>query len=134
MVSDINVIAITGNLTRDAEIRRIGSGVAVLIFSVANNRGYLTNNGWKEKTSFFDCVVYGKRAEALQKYMIKGRGVAIKGELQQDRWEDKETGKKRSRAKIKVDDLSFLYSGTKEGGVPDVAGNEHFDLDEHSPF
>ena len=133
-MSDINTIAITGNLTRDSELKDIGNGSLVLVFSVANNRGYLTVAGWREKTSYFDCAIYGKRAEKVQKYMIKGKGVAVKGELQQDRWKDKQTGKMRSRVKIKVDDLSFLNSGANEGKAENTAGKEHFDLDEHSPY
>ena len=134
MVSDINTLAITGNLTRDSELRDIGNGSLVLVFSVANSRGYLTVDGWREKTSYFDCAIYGKRAEKVQKYLVKGKGVAIKGELQQDRWKDKQTGKMRSRVKIKVDDLSFLYSGSIEGEAKNVDGGGHFDLDEQSAF
>lgn len=133
-MSDINTLAITGNLTRDSELRDIGNGSLVLVFSVANSRGYRSVDGWKEKTSYFDCAIYGKSAKKVQKYLVKGKGVAIKGELQQDRWKDKQTGKMRSRVKIKVDDLSFLYRGIVEGETKTGDADDHFDLDKHSPF
>ncbi|NOQ35082.1 MAG: single-stranded DNA-binding protein [Methylococcaceae bacterium] len=72
----MNKLIITGRLTRDAEVRYIPSGTAVLSFSVANNTGY----GKNEKTHFFNCSLFGKRAEGrLQEFMKKGKQVIFEG-------------------------------------------------------
>ena len=99
---------ITGNLTRDPELRSTPSGSSVCSFSVAVNRVYRDANGeQKEDVSFIDCSAWGKLGEMIANYAKKGSGVLVSGRLSQRTWEDKNGGGKRSRVEIVVEDFNF---------------------------
>ena len=103
---------ISGNLTRDPELRTTPSGAQVCGFSVAVNRVYKDAAGNnQEQVSFIDCSAWGKLAETIEKYGRKGSGVLVSGRLEQRSWNDKETGQKRSRVEIVVDDFNFIGGG-----------------------
>ncbi|MFW5777288.1 MAG: single-stranded DNA-binding protein [Spirochaetota bacterium] len=114
MATDINSVVLIGRLTRDAELRYSNSGTAICKFSIANNYSRKTGDTWGEETNFFDAVLMGRRAEALQKYLVKGKQIGIKGELRQDRWE--QDGQRRSRVEIWVNDVNLLGGGQGGGG------------------
>lgn len=98
---------ITGNITRDPELRTTPGGSAVCSFSVAVNRVYKDSNGaQKEDVSFIDCSAWGGLGEMIAQYAKKGTGVLVSGRLSQRSWEDK-TGQKRSRVEIVVEDFNF---------------------------
>lgn len=100
---------ITGNLTRDPEMRALPSGTTVCGFSVAVNRVYKDPNGDQhEAVSFIDCSAWGRLGEMINQYAHKGSGVLVSGRLDQHSWEDKNTGQKRSRVEIVVEDFNFL--------------------------
>lgn len=104
---------ITGNLTRDPELRTTPNGTSVCSFSVAVNRVYKDTSGeQKEDVSFIDCSAWGKLGEMIAQYAKKGSGVLVSGRLDQRSWEDKNTGQKRSRVEIVVEDFNFT------GGSP----------------
>ncbi len=108
---------ITGNLTRDPEMRATPSGANVCSFSVAVNRTYKDGSGTqRENVSFFDCSAWGKTGETIAQYAKKGSSVLICGRLEQRSWEDKNTGQKRSRVEIVVDDFNFLGSAPNANG------------------
>ena len=119
---------ITGNLTRDPELRTTPNGASVCSFSVAVNRVYRASNGeQKEDVSFIDCSAWGKLGEMIGQYAKKGAGVLVSGRLDQRSWEDKNSGQKRSRVEIVVEDFNFTgpanndrnsggYSGGNFGG------------------
>ena len=108
---------ITGNLTRDPELRTTPSGTSVCGFSVAVNRVYKDSNGeQKEDVSYIDCSAWGKLGEMINQYAKKGSGVLVSGRLDQRSWEDKTDGKKRSRVEIVVEDFNFIGAGNREGG------------------
>lgn len=99
---------ITGNLTRDPELRNTPNGASVCSFSVAVNRTYRDASGeQKEDVSFIDCSAWGKLGEMIAQYAKKGSGVLVSGRLDQRSWEDKTTGTKRSRVEIVVEDFNF---------------------------
>lgn len=99
---------ITGNLTRDPELRTTPNGASVCSFSVAVNRIYKDANGeQREDVSFIDCSAWGKLGEMINQYAKKGSGVLVSGRLDQRSWEDKTTGQKRSRVEIVVEDFNF---------------------------
>ena len=107
---------ITGNLTRDPELRTTPNGASVCSFSVAVNRVYRDSNGeQKEDVSFIDCSAWGKLGEMINQYAKKGSGVLVSGRLDQRSWEDKTTGGKRSRVEIVVEDFNFTGSA-RDGG------------------
>lgn len=108
---------ITGNLTRDPELRSTPNGASVCSFSVAVNRTYRDASGeQKEDVSFIDCSAWGKLGEMISQYAKKGTGVLVSGRLDQRSWEDKTTGSKRSRVEIVVEDFNFTGARDNSGG------------------
>ena len=100
---------ITGNITRDPELRTTPSGATVCGFSVAVNRTFRDSSGeQKESVSFIDCSAWGKAGEIIAQYAKKGSGILVSGRLDQRSWEDKDSGQKRSRVEIVVEDFNFL--------------------------
>lgn len=103
---------ITGNLTRDPELRTTPNGASVCSFSVAVNRTYRDANGeQREEVSYLDCSAWNKLGEMIAQYAKKGSGVLVSGRLSQRSWEDKTDGKKRSRVEIVVEDFNFTGGG-----------------------
>jgi single-strand DNA-binding protein len=116
-MANLNKVMLIGNLTRDPELRYTPSGKAVADISIAINRVWVNDAGQKqEDTTFVDVTLWGRQAELAQQYLTKGRGAYIEGRLQMDTWDDKETGKKRSKLKVVGDNLQFLPDG--RGGAP----------------
>lgn len=105
----VNVVALTGNIVRDAELSKTqSSSTPVLNFTIAvNDRRYDGASGqWCDYVNFFDLNVFGKRAKALEKLCLKGTKVAVRGKLRQNTWE--KDGQKRSRVTIVVDEVEFF--------------------------
>ena len=109
---------ITGNLTRDPELRTTPNGASVCSFSVAVNRVFRDSSGnQQESVSFIDCSAWGKLGEMIGQYAKKGSGVLVSGRLDQRSWEDKNSGQKRSRVEIVVEDFNFTGpANSSEGG------------------
>ena len=112
----INRVAISGNLTRDAELRTTQSGMSILDFGVAvNDRRKNQRTGeWEDWPNFVDCTVFGTRAEKLQPYLAKGSKVAIEGTLRYRSWEG--GGQRRSKLDVIVDNLEFMSSRRDDAG------------------
>lgn len=109
---------ITGNITRDPELRTTPSGSQVCSFSVAVNRTFKDSSGTSQETvSFFDCSAWGRSAEIINQYAKKGTGILVSGRLEQRSWEDKNTGQKRSRVEIIVEEFSFLGGTDRSSSV-----------------
>ena len=106
----INRVIISGNLTRDPELRSTAGGLAVLGFGVAvNDRRKNQQTGeWEDYPNFIDCTMFGARAEALSRYLNKGTKVSIEGKLRWSQWERE--GQKRSKIEVIVDELEFMSS------------------------
>lgn len=104
----INKAAISGNLTRDPELRTTQSGTSVLSMAVAVNERVKRGDQWEDRPSYVDVTVWGARAEALSKFLRKGLRVAVSGRLRQDRWQDKQTGENRSRLGIVADEVDVM--------------------------
>ena len=101
----LNLAIIMGRLTREPELRRTGSGVAVTNFTVAVDRDYTPEGGEKE-TDFIDCVAWRQTGEFVQKYFTKGSMIVVKGRMQIRNWTDKD-GNKRRTAEIVADNVYF---------------------------
>lgn len=104
----INKASISGNLTRDPELRTTQSGTPVLSMGVAVNERVKRGDQWEDRPSFVDVTVWGARAEALAKFLRKGLRVAVSGRLRQDRWQDRQTGENRSRLGIVADEVDVM--------------------------
>lgn len=114
-MASVNQVVIVGNLTRDPELRSLSSGTSVCELGVAVNERYKSGDEWQDRAHFFDITVWGAQGESCAQYLTKGRQVAIVGRLQQDRWEDKETGKNRSKVKITANTVQFLGGKPEDG-------------------
>ena len=122
MSADVNHVVLIGRLTRDAEMRYTASGQAICNLSLAVNRRIKKDDQWIEEGNFFDLTLWGKSAEALQRYLLKGTQVAVDGELRQDRWEKE--GQKFSKVTVNVNNLQLLGSRQGSGGEPRSASPE----------
>ena len=116
-MQDVNSLILIGRLTKDLSLEYKQSGLAVGETSIAVNRSVKKGDKWEDEASFFDIKLFGKTAENLKQYLVKGKQVAIKGSLKQERWQDKETGKNRSKISIVTEDIQLL-GGRSDGGQP----------------
>jgi single-strand DNA-binding protein len=115
----LNKAMIFGNLTRDPEMKALPSGMQVCSFSVATNRTYNDRDGKKqESTDYHNVVAFGKQAEVISKYLVKGRGIYVEGRMQTRSWE--KDGQKQYRTEIIMDRFEF---GPSTGGGSAPAGS-----------
>ena len=130
----MNSITVAGQLGKDAEVRYLTNGDAVCNFSVADSQG-------KEKpTIWWSCQLFGKRAEALSQYLIKGQAVTVSGSVSEREWTDKE-GNKRKAVDVRVNEIALQggkrdeaprQAPAKPAGKP--AGSGFDDMDSDIPF
>lgn len=126
MAKGFNKVILMGNLTRDPETRNTPNGSSVTNFSLAVNRTWKGADGQQnEDVSYIDCVAWGKPGEIITQYLSKGRAVLVSGRLDQRSWEDKETGGKRSKIEVVVEDFNFVGDGggSSSGAQPASEGN-----------
>jgi single-strand DNA-binding protein len=116
----LNKVFLIGNLTRDPELRVTPKGTAVCQFGLAVNRQYKDESGaTRDETAFIDIEAWGKQGELCSKYLQKGSLAFIEGRLKFDSWEDKQSGQKRSKLKVVLDNVQFL---TRGGGGASASG------------
>lgn len=109
MAKSINQVILMGRLTRDPEQRTTTGGKTIASFSIAVDRG-----GDSDQADFFEITAWEKLGDLVIQYLGKGRRVLVQGRLRQDSWDDKETGKKRSRVEVTATDVTFL-DGPSDG-------------------
>ena len=121
MARSINQVILLGRLTRDPEQRTTTSGRTVVSFSIAVDR-----QTQDDQADFFDVTAWEKLGELVMQYLSKGRRVLVQGRLRQDSWEDKETGKRRSRIEVVASDVTFLDgpSGDTGGSTANISTKE----------
>lgn len=129
----INRVVISGNLTRDPELRRTQSGMAIMGIGVAvNDRRRNPQTGeWEDYANYIDCTMFGNRAESLSNILTKGMKVAIEGKLRWSQWE--RDGQKRSKIEVIVDEVDIMttrnsggqggYQGGYQGGQGGQGGS-----------
>ena len=120
----LNHIVLMGRLTRDPELRRTGSGIAVASFSVAVDRDFGSKDGGEKKTDFIDCVAWRQTGEFISKYFTKGRMIVVEGRLEMRDWTDKEGNKRRS-AEVIVANAYFGDSKRDSDGGNAYGGNTY---------
>jgi single-strand DNA-binding protein len=135
-VANINRVTITGNLTRDPDLRELPSGTAVCELGVAVNhrRKDQASDQWIEEPNYFNVVVFGAQGQNCAQYLSKGRPVAVDGRLRWSSWEDKNGGGKRSKVEIVAQTVQFLGSrddnqgggGQSQGGGVQAQANQGF--------
>lgn len=127
----INRVTISGNLTRDPELRATQGGTKILSFGVAVNdrrRNAQTGN-WEDVPNFVECSIFGARAESLARHLKKGSKVAIDGKLRYSSWTDSTTNKMRSKLEIIVDEIDTMTPKGQSSAQPQQAS-----FDEEIPF
>lgn len=110
MAKSINQVILMGRLTRDPEVRTTTTGKTITSFSLAVDRG-----GQDDATDFFDVTAWEKLGELVAQYLSKGRRCLVQGRLRQDSWDDKESGKKRSKVAVVATDVTFLDGPSGDG-------------------
>ena len=120
----LNHITIMGRLTRDPELRRTGSGIAVASFTVAVDRDFGGRDGGEKETDFIDCVAWRQTGEFVSKYFTKGRMIVVSGRLQIRSWTDKE-GNKRRTAEVVADNCYFGDSKRDSDNSGSYGGNTY---------
>ena len=126
----INKVVISGNLTRDPELRQTANGFPVLGFGVAvNDRRRNQQTGeWEDYPNFIDCTMFGTRAESVAKFLTKGSKVAIEGKLRWSQWE--RDGQKRSKLEVIVDEIEFMNSRPAASPAAAVDGGQQYAVPE----
>ena len=118
--TNINRVVLTGNLTRDPELRNTSGGTPVCSLRIATNTRRKDGSGnWVDKPNYFDVTVWGAQGENCAQYLSKGRPVAIDGRLEWREWQDQQ-GNKRESIDIIADNVQFLSS---QEGLNGGAGN-----------
>ena len=120
----LNHITIMGRLTRDPELRRTGSGIAVASFTVAVDRDFGGREGGERETDFIDCVAWRQTGEFVSKYFTKGSMIVVSGRLQIRGWTDKD-GNKRRTAEVVADNVYFGESRRNSEGGNAYGGNTY---------
>lgn len=112
----INKVILAGNLTRDPELKTTGTGAQVLEYGIAVSRRAPGGEPgeWEDRPNYFDCTMFGDRAEALSHHLSKGMKVAIEGELRYSSWE--KDGERRSKVDIVVHELEFMSRRERSAG------------------
>ena len=137
-MENINSIVVTGNVTRDIGEKDFGyiggdNGIAKLSISIAVNKSVKRNGEWTNEACFFDVELWGKLAETMKKYLHKGKGVAVQGKLDQDRWE--KDGQNKSRVYIRAENVQLLGGGKeKSDNVPATSENNDLGFKEDPVF
>lgn len=130
-MASFNKVILVGNVTRDLELRHTPGGAAVCEVGLAVNRTWFDKaaNQKKEECTFVDITLWGRQAEVACEYLGKGRSVLIEGRLQLDQWDDRESGKKRSKLKVVGENMTMLggKSDAPHSAPPsDSAPSEHY--------
>jgi single-strand DNA-binding protein len=131
-MANYNKVILMGRLTRDPELRYTNNNTALCKVGMAVNRRFKdgTTGEWKEEPTFIDVTIWGKRGEAYEKYHKKGDATFIEGSLRLDTWEDRESGKKRSKLYVVGDNWEFVGSGSGGGGG---GGGREYETSESAP-
>lgn len=141
-MGSINSVVLEGNLVKSAELSRWPDGTAYARFTIANNESYKDQNGqWQSIPSYFDCQCKGSYAEAMSKYLLKGKRLSVTGRLKQNRWKD-EQGNTHSAIFIKVQEISLAPTGkpgdssgqSYQSEAENIPSNDMFDGNEEIPF
>ena len=109
-MTDINQVILIGRLTRDAELKYTSGGAAISKFAIAVNKKRKKGDEWVEEANFFNIVLWGRLGETLNQYLVKGKQVAVEGELEQNRWTDAD-GNNHSTVNINASNVQLLGGG-----------------------
>lgn len=136
-MENINSVTISGNLTRDPEMRQTASGMQIMSFGVAvNDRRKNQQGEWEDYANFIDVTMFGNRAQSLSNMLTKGMKVCIHGKLRYSSWDDRNGGGKRSKIEVVADGIDLM---AQRGNAQSPASAQNVDapatcLDDDCPF
>jgi single-strand DNA-binding protein len=120
-MASFNKVILMGNVTRDPELRYTPKGMAIAKIGLAVNRTWRNEAGeTKEEVTFVDIDAFGRQAETIGQYIKKGSPLFVEGRLKLDQWDDKQTGQKRSRLGVVLDNFQFIGAPRGEGGASEA--------------
>ena len=121
----INRVMITGNLTREPDLRATANGTSILNLGIAvNDRRRNAQTGqWEDVPNFVNCFMFGARAASVSRYLNKGSKVAIDGSLRYSSWVDKQTGTNRNRLEVVINDIELMSRRSQEAPADTPVGN-----------
>lgn len=131
-MTDLNQIIISGNIVHDIgekDVQVVGNTTKLTV-TIANNRNVKVNGEWKTKGNFYDVILWGKLADNLKKFLVKGKGIAVVGTLDQDRWE--KDGQKKSKDYITAKEIKLL-GGKAEDSADATSKNNDLGFPEDLP-
>ncbi len=129
-MTDINKVTVVGRLTRDCHLEYTSSGIAIAKFSIANNQTRKQGDDYIDEVSYFDVRLWGKRAESLNQYLVKGKQAIVSGRLKQERW--LKDNQSHSRIVIVCEDIQLINSGknqNNQSNTNDYSQDSNSDLD-----
>ena len=135
MARGVNKVILLGNLGRDPEVKYTQSGMAIARFSLATTERAKDKDGnWQDKTEWHNLVAFGRTAEVAGEYLKKGRTIYIEGALRTSSWDDKESGQKKYKTEVIVNDL-VMVGGQRDGGEGGGRGGARSgsNLDQRAP-
>ena len=135
MPKSVNKVILIGNLGKDPEVKYTPSGMAVARFTLATNERTKDKDGnWQDKTEWHNLVAFGRTAEVAGEYLKKGRTIYIEGALRTSSWDDKESGQKKYKTEVIVNDL-VMVGGQRDGGEGGGRGGARSgsNLDQRAP-
>ncbi len=131
-MTNINSVVVTGNLVKDAELKSVGQS-KVINFTIAVNESVKNGDSWEDRANFLDCSFFGKLAEKLAPYLVKGKKVMVQGVLHQDRWKDS-NGNNKQKIIIRANSVELGSSPTQQSNVKEANGNSAENFKEDIPF
>jgi len=136
---NLNHVVLAGNIARPPEIRATVKGLSVCNFTVASNRRWKTPEGQDaEEVTFVDCTAFGKIADLIADHFVKGSPIYTEGRLRLDTWDDKQTGAKRSKINVIVENFQFIgpkrESAPPKPAAPPAASHNLDDVHDDVPF
>ena len=133
-MTDLNNVILSGYLAHDIgekDLMKVGETTKLTI-TIASNRSEKSNGEWKNVASFFDVVLWGKLADNLKPYLVKGKGIAVVGQLKQDRWE--KDGQKKSKIYVVADSIKLLGGKSEDMSADAQKGNNDLGFKEDIPY
>ena len=134
---DYNKVILMGHLSQDPEYKELSGTNKVANFTIAVNRQWTNSEGDEmQQVSFIDCMAFGGRGKTIADHFTKGRPIFVEGRLKQEKWTDKETGKKQSKLRVVVENFSFIDSkkSPTTDTIPPEAGNDGEEMSEEEKF
>jgi single-strand DNA-binding protein len=134
MAKSVNKVILLGNLGKDPEVNFLPSGTAVAKFGLATSERFKDKSGeWQDRTEWHNVVAFGKLAEIVRDYVKKGNKLYVEGSLRTSTWDDKQTGQKRYKTEIIMNELSLLSGrGDGDGGGARSGSNNTAGFDQRS--